>query len=101
MPRPYWDPQTEEAAATLELALPLLDEAAGGHVEGTIGEGDPFAAVEQAVERGGFDEIIISTLPARVSHWLRRDLPQRVEALGLPVTVVTAKQSERDLYDAR
>jgi hypothetical protein len=101
VPRPYWDPQTEEAATTLELALPLLDEAAGGHVEGTIGDTDPFAAVEQEVERGGFDEIIISTLPARVSHWLRRDLPHRVEALGLPVTVVTAKQSERALSDAR
>ena len=36
VPRPYWDPETEEAAAVLELALPLLDEAAGGHVDGTI-----------------------------------------------------------------
>jgi hypothetical protein len=95
VPRPYWDPETEEAAAVLELALPLLDEASGGHVDGTIGDSDPFAAVEQAIERGGFDEIIVSTLPARVSHWLRRDLPHRVETLGLPVTVVTAKQSER------
>ena len=100
VPRPYWDPETEEASATLELALPLLDEAAGGHVEGIIGDSDPFAAVEQAVERGGFDEIIISTLPARVSHWLRRDLPHRVEGLGLPVTVVTAEQSERAPSDA-
>ena len=101
VPRPYWDPQTEEAATTLELALPLLDEAAGGHVEGIIGDTDPFIAVEHEVQRGGFDEIIVSTLPARVSHWLRRDLPNRVEALGLPVTVVTAKQSERALADAR
>ena len=95
VPRPYRDPDTEEAATTLELALPLLDQAAGAHVEGANGDSDPFAAVKQEVEGGAFDEIIISTLPARVSRWLHRDLPRRVEALGLPVTVVTAEQSER------
>jgi hypothetical protein len=97
VPRPYWDPDTDEAAATLELAIPVLEEAVGRHVEGRIGDTDPFVAVQQAVEAGGFDEIIVSTLPERVSHWLHRDLPHRVEALGLPVTVVTAKQSERVL----
>jgi hypothetical protein len=92
VPRRYWDPDTEESAATLELALPLLEDAAGGHVEGLVGDSDPFVAVQQTLIRGSYDEIIISTLPARVSQWLHRDLPHRVEALGLPVTVVTAKQ---------
>lgn len=95
VPRPYWDPDTDEAAATLELAIPLLEESAGGHVDGVIGDVDPFIAVRDAVTSIGIDEIIISTLPARVSHWLRRDLPHRVEQFGLPVTVVTAQQSER------
>jgi hypothetical protein len=100
VPRPYWDPDTDEAAATLELAIPLLDDVVGGHVAGIIGDSDPFVAVENAVTRLGIDEIIISTLPARVSQWLRRDLPTRVQRFGLPVTVVTAQQSERLLSEA-
>lgn len=99
VPRPYWDPDTDQAAVTLELALPLLEEAAGGHVDGIVGDSDPLAAVQRAIETGGFDEIIISTLPVRVSRWLRRDLPHRVESLGLPVTVVTAEQLERAASD--
>jgi len=90
VPRPYWDPDTEEAALTLELALPLLDEAAEGHVDGRIGDADPLVAVREALEREPVDEVIVSTLPARVSRWLHRDLPSRVEQLGVPVTVVTA-----------
>jgi hypothetical protein len=97
VPRPYWDPDTDEAAATLELAIPLLDEAVGGRVEGVVGDSDPFVAVRDAVTRLRIDEIIISTLPARVSQWLGRDLPRRVQQFGLPVTVVTAQQSERVL----
>ncbi|HEY2656467.1 MAG TPA: hypothetical protein VGI55_11805 [Solirubrobacteraceae bacterium] len=95
VPRPYWDPDTDEATATLELAIPILEEAAGRHVDGVIGDSDPFIAVRDAVTNIGIDEIIISTLPARVSQWLRRDLPHRVEQFGLPVTVVTAQQAER------
>jgi hypothetical protein len=97
VPRPYWDPDTDEASVTLELAIPLLEEAVGGRVEGIVGDTDPFVAVRDAVTELAIDEIIISTLPARVSQWLRRDLPRRVEQFGLPVTVVTAQQSERSV----
>jgi hypothetical protein len=92
VPRPFYDPDTEEAAITVELALPLLEEAAGGRVEGLVGDTDPFVAVRQALDGESFDEVIVSTLPTHVSHWLRLDLPARVKRLGLPVTVVTAKQ---------
>ena len=100
VPRPYWDPDTEEAEATLELAIPLLEKAARGHVTGIVGDSDPFVAVRDAVTALGVDEAIISTLPARVSRWLRRDLPRRAEQFGLPVTVVTAQQSERPVSTA-
>jgi hypothetical protein len=89
-------PRGEHTDWTLELALPLLERAAGGLVEGLTGtSGDPLDAMRAALSDGTYDRVIISTLPRRVSAWLRRDLPNRVEALGVPVEVVTAAERER------
>jgi hypothetical protein len=85
----------EEARKTVELALPLLEEAAGGEVEARVGDGDPYRAVCDALDDGEFDEIVVSTLPPRVSRWLSMDLPGRLEALGRRVTVVTGPESAR------
>jgi hypothetical protein len=74
---------------TLETARPLLERKAGGKVEGLVGGPEPFASVQEAVHDGGFDEVIVSTLPRKTSKWLRRDLISRIERLGLPVTVIT------------
>ena len=91
------DPEDQaqaEAEQTLELAIPLLEAAAGGPVEGMIGVPEPLAAIQDAVNIHGFDEIIISTLPKKVSRWLHLDLPHKVAGLGLPVTTVTAQGRE-------
>jgi hypothetical protein len=101
VPRPFWDADTEESAITLELAIPLLEEAAGARVDGLIGDQDPYVAVCAALQAASYDEVIISTLPERVSHWLHIDLPARVKRLGLPVTVVTATKADRPLARAR
>jgi hypothetical protein len=88
------DQGVSEAEQTLELALPLLSEAAGHKVESMIGDPNPLDAIHDAVNLHHFDEIILSTLPTRVSRWLKLDLPHKVAALGLPLTVVTAKGRE-------
>jgi hypothetical protein len=87
------DPEDQgqsEAEATVELAVPLLEQASGQPVESLVGDAEPLAAIQDAINLHGFDEIIISTLPTRVSKWLKLDLPSKVEGLGLPVTTVTA-----------
>ena len=78
----------------LDQALPILSEAAGAPVEGMIGDPTPLTAIEDAVNAGHFDEIILSTLPATISKWLKLDLPSKVTGLGLPVTTVTAVEAE-------
>ena len=91
------DPEDQsrgEAEQTLELALPLLEEAAGTEVTGMVGCSDPLDAIQDAVNLHGFDEIILSTLPKRVSRWLHLDLPSKLNVLGLPITTVTASGRE-------
>jgi hypothetical protein len=89
------DVDRSEAQDTIDLAVPLLEEASGGQVESMIGVSEPLAAIQDAINLQGFDEIIISTLPQTVSRWLRLDLPHKAAGLGLPVTTVTAKGIER------
>ncbi|MGI8802184.1 MAG: hypothetical protein ACR2KV_08435 [Solirubrobacteraceae bacterium] len=94
--------ETARAAAQtrLELGLALLLEE-GIDATGEVGDPDPFAATMDAIGDRTPDEIIISTLPATASGWLRRDLVDRVaEASGLPVQhVVTDIDAEGLPYD--
>ena len=73
---------------TLETALPMMSRSARSEVRGIVGGPEPFESIQDAVQNGDFDEIIVSTLPRKTSKWLRRDLIRRVEGLGLPVTAI-------------
>ncbi len=80
----------------LALALPLMEEAAGGPVTGRVSaDPSPFDAVEEELQREPYDEIIVSCLPHPVSHWLHIDLPANLATLGLPVTTVIARHEAR------
>lgn len=79
-----------EAQRRLFSALPILSRAAGHEIVGIVGSHEPLAAIQDALNLVGFDEVIISMLPARLSRWLHLDLPRKVRALGVPVREVVA-----------
>ena len=87
------DPQDaggDDAQHVLDEALPKLSEAAGASVTGSLGDAEPLCAIQDAINLGQYDEIIISTLPMGVSRWLKLDLVSKTRGLGLPVTHVHA-----------
>jgi hypothetical protein len=84
------DSGRQEAEAQLEHALVHLREAAGADVTGHVGVADPMAAISDTLHEREVDEIVISTLPRRLSRWMRLDLPSKVRGMGTPVTHVEA-----------
>jgi hypothetical protein len=73
------------AQVRVDLALAFMrDEGIEG--TGEVGDADPYNAAMDAIADRHIDEIIVSTLPASASGWMRRDLPDRLrEGSGLPV----------------
>jgi hypothetical protein len=68
--------------------------AAGLICAGMIGDPDPYTAVMNAVQFFRVDDIVISTLPATRSGWMRADLIERVRrASNKPVEHVEAADS--------
>lgn len=83
-----------EAERALAEALPRLSDAAGAEVTGHVGDHEPLMAIEDAINGAAYDEIVISTLPRRLSRWLRLDLVSKARGTGLPVTHVEAPERE-------
>ncbi len=75
----------EAAESKLFDAVDRL-RAAGLEVDGSIGNPDPCVAVMEAWDPKQYDEIIVSTLPMKLSKWLHAGLPERIARLtGAPV----------------
>jgi GABA permease len=75
-----------------------LDDAVAGmaavglEVQGTVGHPDPIVAVSEAWDPKLYDEIVVSTLPIRLSKWLHAGLPERIERItGAPVVHIVSK----------
>ncbi|MHA6792028.1 hypothetical protein ACVGVM_00665 [Pseudonocardia bannensis] len=82
---------TESAWRRLRAAQKRL-QADGIEVSCMIGDPDPMTAFEREWKRGGYDEVIVATLPSQLSKWLRIDLPRRIRVAvaGVSITHVVA-----------
>jgi hypothetical protein len=93
----YEEAVRDSAQVRVDLARAFLREE-GIKSTGEVGDPDPFLAATDAIAQHGIDEIIVSTLPAAASGWLRRDLPGRLrEETGLPVEHVVVDLAQEGL----
>jgi hypothetical protein len=93
----YAGPATDEEAtaqARQRLSQILAAIAAlGVPIEGDLGSSRPLEAMEKTFTDHQFDEIIVATLPRRISRWLGADLPRQAgRRFRLPVTTITTKR---------
>jgi hypothetical protein len=66
----------------------------GLEVHCRVGDADPVTALREAWDPDRYDEVIVSTLPSRVSKWLQIDLPRRAGRItGVPVRHVEAAEA--------
>jgi hypothetical protein len=93
----YDDAARDSAQVRVDLALAFMSEE-GIDGSGEVGDGDPLNAAKDAVAEHGIDEIIVSTLPATTSGWLKRDLIAALEdETGLPVNHVVVDLASEGL----
>lgn len=90
-----WTHTLDEARAIAQERLrEAIDQFSdlGAEVDGQVGDERPLDAMLDALRRWTCDEVLISTLPAGASRWMRMDLVSRARrVLPIPVTHVEAR----------
>src|SRR4051794_16689605 len=80
---------------TPDEARRLVQRAAGDRPVTLVDCGDDAAAtIGTLAERSACDEILLSTPPEHHEHWHRHTLPKRLQAMGMPVTVIPPDSSD-------
>jgi hypothetical protein len=94
-----WAANTQDAGneEAEEHRKAFLDELRGEGLDvaaAKVGDADPLAAISDECNFHEYDELIVSTLPLKISKWLRVDLPRKAQAAtGLPVTHIIGSET--------
>jgi hypothetical protein len=87
------DAGQDEAEDHRQAFIEELREEGIDLADAKVGDGDPLAAIQDECNFHDYDEVIVSTLPLKLSKWLRIDLPRKARAAtGLPVTHVIGSE---------
>ena len=88
----WTDGQIEaEARRVLDAGLERF-RSIGADATGEVGDVNPVYAADVVLRREHFDEILLSTLPAGPSRWLKVDVPSRMRRqFNLPITHLVAR----------
>jgi hypothetical protein len=74
---------------TEQDALELVQRAARGRPVVPVGcGGDAAATIGALADSGAFDEILVCTPREHHPHWHRHSLTTRIQALGIPVSII-------------
>ena len=87
------DAGNEEAEEHRTAFLEQLRDEGVDIAAAKVGDADPLAAISDECNFNEYDELIVSTLPLKLSKWLHIDLPSKAKAAtGLPVTHVIGSE---------
>src|SRR3954453_22717381 len=93
-------PGIPEARRQMHAAAERLRESGLWIDDIRLGSPEPLAAVHDATNFESFSEVIVCTLPTRLSRWRKLGLPLRVQRPpGLPVTHVVAERRRSGRFD--
>jgi hypothetical protein len=91
--------ETQTIARNRAEVARTLFQRQGLQVEDTkVGDASPMLAIDDELraQPQQYDGIILSTLPAKISRWLRLDVHNQAERkFGIPVIHVVAERSDR------
>ena len=93
--RPSYDTEDDYAYARTRLQFGLETlRGLGATVDGDVGDPNPAKAIPEALSRGQFDEVALSTLPKGISRWLPLNVPRQIERkFKIPVSVIKVQSA--------